>query len=194
VYKFFCHKTLILVTKISFMTLNLTEAASRVAFAALAAFAKKLKIPYQSLPEGQNTGLPGEDTFTASTGNDRFGGGHGSQIIVDSQGSELLKGGPGDNHAQVDCQGGRQGCTFLRNPDGSIRAQFNDAEHVKTLIGTDGVWFDGSFEWVLIEELFGEVPVAFAFQIGRAEAQFQPVKSSGKYAVNRKQLRRRSDL
>lgn len=93
--------------------------------------------------------------MTGSDGDDHMMGHSGSYVFLGSAGSDMIMGNA-DDYDQVDYAGTPQDYAFHRNDDGSVTVMKPDG--TDTLMDIDGIWFNGSGDWMSLDALITERP------------------------------------
>ncbi len=99
---------------------------------------------------GPINGTNGDDQLIGTAGDDVIFGLGGSDGVIGSGGSDVIS--LGDEYDQVDYAGASTDYTFVSNEDGSISVTKPDGS-VDTLIGVDGIWFQGEAAWYRVDAL-----------------------------------------
>ncbi|MBP9836324.1 MAG: hypothetical protein KBC78_00625 [Candidatus Pacebacteria bacterium] len=93
---------------------------------------------------GKETG----DVLYGSSDIDMFAGGAGNDHFVGSIGNDVYNGGDGDDTVEYyGAYASRDNFVFTQNPNGTITAK-SDYFGTETYVSIQGVWFDGSQEWL----------------------------------------------
>ena len=103
-----------------------------------------------ALPDGVFGISQGDDRIIGTPDDDVIDGLGGQDTVLESEGDDVIE--LGDEYDQVNYLSDRNDYTFTRNQDGSVTVE-KPGGGTDTLSGVDGIWFDGSSEWVSVEEL-----------------------------------------